>query len=61
LYLPREPLQAHGIFVTTPSWVLAQPALPEVCRDVARLAEEHYVAAIKAVAACPRHKCALPP
>jgi len=56
LYLPRELLQAHGIFITTPSWVLAQPALPNVCRDVARLAEGHYAAAAEAIAACPRRK-----
>jgi len=56
LYLPRELLHAHGIFATTPSWVLAQPALPEICRDVARLAEGHYAAAAEAIAACPRRK-----
>jgi squalene synthase HpnD len=56
LYLPRELLHAHGIFATTPSWVLAQPALPDVCRDVARLAEAHSAAAVEAIAACPRHK-----
>src|SRR5262249_24425984 len=33
LYLPREVLHAHGIFATTPSWVLAHPALPDACRD----------------------------
>jgi presqualene diphosphate synthase len=54
LYLPRELLQAHGIFATTPSWVLAQPALPDVCRDLAVLAERHYAAATEAMAACPR-------
>jgi phytoene synthase len=54
LYLPRELLQAHGIFATTPSWVLAQPALPEICRDLAMLAERHYAAAAEAIAACPR-------
>jgi phytoene/squalene synthetase len=37
LYLPRELLHAHGIFATMPSWVLAQPALPDVCRDLAML------------------------
>jgi phytoene/squalene synthetase len=36
--------------------VLAQPALCDVCRDVARLAEGHYVAAAEAIARCPRHK-----
>ena len=54
LYLPRELLHAHGILATTPSWVLAQPALPEVCRDLASLAERHYVAAAEAIAACSR-------
>ena len=54
LYLPRELLHAHGIFATTPSWVLAQPALPEVCHDLALLAERHYVAAAEAIAACSR-------
>jgi squalene synthase HpnD len=52
LYLPRELLHAHGIFATTPSWVLAQPVLPDVCRDLANLAEEHYAAAATAIAAC---------
>jgi phytoene synthase len=54
LYLPRELLQAHGIFATTPSWVLAQSALPDVCRDLAVLAERHYAAAVEAIAACVR-------
>jgi len=54
LYLPRELLQAHGIFATTPSWVLAQPALPDVCRYLAVLAERHSSAAVEAMAACPR-------
>jgi phytoene synthase len=54
LYLPRELLRAHGIFATTPSWVLAQPELPDVCRDLAVVAERHYGAAAEAIAACPR-------
>jgi squalene synthase HpnD len=54
LYLPRELLHAHGIFATTPSWVLAHPALPDVCRDLAVRAERHYAAAGEAIAACPR-------
>jgi phytoene synthase len=54
LYLPREVLRAHGIYATTPSWVLAQPKLPDACRDVAILAEKHYSAAMEAIAACPR-------
>jgi len=54
LYLTRELLHAHGIFAQTPSWVLAQPALSGVCRDLAMLAERHYAAAAEAIAACPR-------
>jgi len=54
LFLPRELLHAHGIFATMPSWVLAQPALPDVCRELARRAEGHYTAATEALAACPR-------
>jgi presqualene diphosphate synthase len=56
LYLPREILQAHGIFAITPSWVLAQPALPRVCREMAELAEGHFAAAAEAIAACRRHR-----
>jgi len=54
LYLPRELLHAHGIFATTPSWVLAQSALPDVCHDLAVLAGRHYTAAAEAIAARPR-------
>jgi phytoene synthase len=54
LYLPRELLHARGIFATTPSWVLAHPALPNVCRDLAVVAERHYAAAAEAIAACSR-------
>ena len=54
LFLPRELLRAHGIFATIPSWVLAQPAIPEVCRDFALRAQAHHAAATEAIAACPR-------
>jgi presqualene diphosphate synthase len=54
LFLPRGLLHAHGIFATTPSWVLAQPGLPELCRDFALRAECHYAAAAEAIAACRR-------
>ena len=54
LFLPRELLRTHGIFATTPSWVLAQPAFVEVCRDFAVLAKRHYEAAAEAIAACRR-------
>jgi presqualene diphosphate synthase len=42
LYLPRELLQAHSIFATTPSYVLAQPALPQVCNEVAGWAADWF-------------------
>ena len=42
LYLPRELLQAHGIFATTPSYVLAQPALPQVCNALAEWAADWF-------------------
>ena len=42
LYLPRELLQTHGIFATMPSYVLAQPALPQVCNEVAEWAADWF-------------------
>jgi presqualene diphosphate synthase len=42
LYLPRELLQAHGISATTPSYVLAQPALPQVCNALAEWAADWF-------------------
>ena len=54
LDLPGELLRARGIFATTPSWVLAQPGLGDVCRELAVLAAKHYVAAAEAIAAVPR-------
>jgi phytoene synthase len=42
LYLPRELLQAHGIFATMPSYVLAQPALPQVCNALAEWAADWF-------------------
>ena len=53
LFLPRGLLRARGIFATTPSWVLAHPVLPEVCRDFALRAGCHYAAAAEAIAVCP--------
>jgi len=42
LYLPRELLKAHGIFATMPSYVLAQPALPQVCNALADQAADWF-------------------
>jgi squalene synthase HpnD len=54
LYLPREILDRHGIAGSEPSAVLAHPALPAACRDVARLAQSHFAAAEAAMARCSR-------
>ena len=32
---------------------MAQAALPDACRELAMLAEQHYLAAVNAIAACP--------
>jgi phytoene synthase len=53
LYLPRELLHAHGIFATMPSYVLAQPALPQVCNELAEQAAAHFADAEHAIAARP--------
>jgi len=54
LYLPRELLLAHGIAESDPAVVLRHPALRQVCRDLARIAERHYAAADAALAQCSR-------
>jgi presqualene diphosphate synthase len=54
LYLPREFLDRHGIRGADPVTVLRHPALPSVCRDVAAVAEEHFVESRRAMARCSR-------
>lgn len=56
LYLPRELLQTNGIFATLPSAVLADPALPAVCRELALRADRHYAAAYAALSDDPSAK-----
>ena len=51
LYLPHELLAAHGLLSDSPRSVLTHPALANVCGELATLAEEHYAAAAKAIAA----------
>lgn len=55
LYLPRELLHEHGINTSEPAAVLAHPALPAVCEDVAALARSHFAKADAALDACERH------
>jgi len=54
LYLPRELLHAHGIFATMPSYVSAQPGLPQVCNALAERAAAYFVDAGRAIVAHPR-------
>jgi phytoene synthase len=54
LYLPRELLMKHGIADDEPARVLAHPALPAVCTDLAALARQHYRMAEAAMAECRR-------
>jgi phytoene synthase len=50
LYLPREMLLRHGIASRDADEVLAHPALPDVCADLARQAEARFAAAEAALA-----------
>ena len=54
LYLPRELLQAHGIFATIPSYVLAQPALSKVCDAFAEEARAYFADAQQVIAEQPQ-------
>jgi phytoene synthase len=54
LYLPREALLAAGIAATEPGAVLADPALGQACREVAKRAQVHFAAASAIMARCPR-------
>jgi len=54
LYLPAELLDKHGIAAREPMAVLADPALPAVCRDLAALARRRFAEAETALARCDR-------
>ncbi len=54
LYLPRELLAKHGLDALDPLRVLAHPALPLVCRDLAAICSAHYDGAARAMAQCSR-------
>jgi presqualene diphosphate synthase len=54
LYLPADLLDRHGITDHTPAAVLAHPALPEVCRNLASIALQHYADADSAIRDCDR-------
>lgn len=54
LYLPAEFLARHDVPTRDVSKILAHPGLPAACRDLAKLALEHFRAADEAMARCPR-------
>jgi phytoene synthase len=54
LYLPRELLRARGITATDPKAVLQHPAVPQVCRDLAKEADMHFQKAWAAMRLCPK-------
>lgn len=56
LYLPDELLTRHGITTRETTAVLAHPALPTVCEDLAVLARQRFDEAIAAMAQCDRRK-----
>ncbi|MDD4615738.1 MAG: presqualene diphosphate synthase HpnD [Alphaproteobacteria bacterium] len=53
LYLPRELLEKHGIMELSPQDVLKSPHLPDVCRDLAALAKDHFDQADTYMEKCP--------
>jgi phytoene synthase len=54
LYLPRESLLHAGIASTDPLGVMADPALPNVCRPLVERARGHFEAADQIMARNPR-------
>ncbi len=56
LYLPREMLRAHGIESVDPREVMADPALPQVCKDLAVLAHRRFDESRALIARCNRRR-----
>ena len=56
LYLPRELLDRHGITGSDPGPVLAHPALPEVCAELAERARQRFEDARRLLAAGDRRR-----
>jgi presqualene diphosphate synthase len=54
LYLPIELLQKNGITTTDPVSVTHNPAVVNVCKDLAVIAEQHYRNAWATMEKCPR-------
>jgi len=54
LYLPKEALVAAGITASDPTVVLQHPGLGNACAPVVARAQEHFAAAWRTIALCPR-------
>lgn len=52
LYLPRDLLVKHGIATIEPAELLAHPNLRAVCRDLAKVAQDHFARADRAMNQC---------
>jgi len=55
-YLPSDLLKRHGIMATDPKAVLADPALPEVCAEIAAIAARRFDEAAAVLAGCDSNK-----
>jgi phytoene synthase len=55
LYLPDELLCRHGILSLEVDEILAHPALPKVCAELADIAGQHFALAREALTRCSRH------
>ena len=56
LYLPSDVLEAHGIDARTAEAVLAHPALPSACADMAARARDRFHRARTLLARCDRRR-----
>ena len=52
LYLPRDLLAKHGIMSPDLAVIRAHPNLPQVCRDLAAMAKDHFAKADAAMKQC---------
>ncbi|MEI9965449.1 MAG: squalene/phytoene synthase family protein [Caulobacteraceae bacterium] len=60
LYLPRELLEAASVDTADPEIAIADPRVDGVCRELAKVAHQHYAAAAKVLAARPAGRLAAP-
>ena len=59
LYIPQTLLNAHGVVATKPSEILTDPAISDVCEDIAQIAQNRFDEAAIILALC-AHRPARP-